>query len=194
MSDTSQIFRLPKQTGTHADVFAAVGLADLLQSLFEKPVQLRDEGALFLIVPPGEFSGVLEKLPHSPRYPWLFAGTGDPQALMGLTAINMSEEFQRVKRWFENQRKIRQQKNPDPDLLQLLQKDAPISRWWICAPLTATKLKAISTWNRVAECISRTPAQTFRTQVGDALQAVATGSPSKIRWPATSNGLFVLPK
>jgi hypothetical protein len=40
MSDTLQLFRLLKRTGTHADVFAAVGLADLLASAQDAgPVQ-----------------------------------------------------------------------------------------------------------------------------------------------------------
>lgn len=64
MNETLQTFRIPKQTGTHADVFTAVGLADLLQSMFDKPVQVQDEGAFYLVVPPAELPESLDKLPH----------------------------------------------------------------------------------------------------------------------------------
>jgi hypothetical protein len=194
MNETLQVFRIPKTTATHADVLAAVGLADLLQCLFDESVELQDTGADFLIALPGPLPDDFRKIPHSPRYPWLNTASGGEQAPQGLTAINMSEEFQRVKRWFENQRKIRKQKVSDPELLRALQHDAPIARWWILAPLTATRLKSVSTWNRVAETIAQTSPGEFRVQVRTCLKAIAAGYPSESGWPATSNGLFCPPQ
>ena len=190
MNEDRHVFRIPKSTGTHADVFLAVGLADLLQSIFEEPVELRDDGSFFLVLPPASMPESLERLPHSPRYPWLGTGMGKQLPPKGLTVINVSDEFQRVKRWSESRRKIAKQKKADSQLRQALQEDAPIPRWWILAPLTASKLKAIGTWNRVAETIAKTPVETFRTQVDESLRAIAASYPSKTGWPATSNGLF----
>ena len=52
MNEDRHVFRIPKSTGTHADVFLAVGLADLLQSIFEEPVELRDDGSFFFVFNP----------------------------------------------------------------------------------------------------------------------------------------------
>jgi hypothetical protein len=108
----------------------------------------------------------------------------------GLHGINVSAEFERVKRWFESRRKARGDRLADPVLLQALQDDAPVPRWWLVPPLTPTKLKGIGTWNRVAESIASSSAEGFRADVLEALRLMAGGSRSSIQWGATSNGLF----
>ena len=180
--------RVYKTTATHADTLKAAGVADLLQLAFDKPVEIRDEGPSFCILLPRPLENAFERIPHSPRYPWLRTKTTDAPP-KGLASVDISAEFTRVKRWAENRRKLA--KAPaDPELLQLIQQDAPIQRWWILAALTATKLKAIGTWNRVAEAIANTSASDFRCQLAAALHDLAAGRPSKVRWAATSNGAF----
>jgi hypothetical protein len=65
--------RIPKSTGTHADVFAAVGLADLLSSL-------PNAGAVRVLEGDGEFeirpanpgiSVTADFIPQAPGYPFL---------------------------------------------------------------------------------------------------------------------------
>lgn len=190
MSEAITGFRILKKTGTHADVFTATGLANLLQSLFEDAVELRDEGSFFFVRLPAPLPKTLEHLPHSPRYPWLRTAGAQEIARSGIDVVDMSREYERVKRWSENKQRLRGQKNPDPELLTLVQQDSPIQRWWILTPMVKTKLKAIDTWNKVAEAIANATDEKFIARVSEGLAAVAANVPSRSTWGATSSGLF----
>jgi hypothetical protein len=183
-------FRIVKKTGTHADVFTSVGLADLLQSLFTKAVELRDDGGSFFVVLPGPLPDTLENLPHSPRYPCLRTAATSEAAPKSVAVVDITREFERVKRWSENRQRLRRERNPDPQLVTLIQQDSPIQRWWILTPMGKTKLKAIDTWNRVAEAIGRASDSDFVTQVSEGLDTLAANTPSRSTWRASSNGLF----
>jgi hypothetical protein len=189
MSEEIRCFRVTKSTNTHADVLAAVGLAALLQDLFDESVVVEDVGASFRVALPEALPPNLSRLPHSPRYPWI-QGRSDAQVPPGVQAVNMSSEFERVKRWAENRRRLRAQSQADPALLQAVQEDAPLPRWWLLPPLAATKLKGVQTWNRVAESIAAASAEAFRAGVLKSLRGMAASSRSKLKWSATSNGLF----
>jgi hypothetical protein len=189
MSEEIRSFRVIKSTNTHADVLIAAGLAGLLQDLFDEPILVEDEAAHFRVTLPEALPSTLNRLPHSPRYPWILGRSG-AQVPHGLQAINMSAEFERVKRWSENRRKLRGQRQVDPVLLQAVQEDAPLPRWWLLPPLAATKLKAGQTWNRVAESIAASSADAFRADVLKSLRSMVSGPHPKVKWRATSNGLF----
>ena len=189
MSEEIRCFRVIKSTNTHADVLIAVGLAGLLQDLFDEPILVEDEEASFQVTLPEALPSTLNRLPHSPRYPWILGRSG-AQVPHGLPAINMSSEFERVKRWSENRRKLRGQQQVDPALLQAVQEDAPLPRRWLLPPLAPTKLKGGKTWNRVAESIAAASADVFRADVLKSLQDMISGSRSKVKWAASSNGLF----
>jgi hypothetical protein len=189
MSEPITQFRILKKTGTHADVFTAVGLADLLQSLFTEAIQVEDTGGFFVVTLPASLPSSLENLPCSPRYPWI-RNNSDSAAPLGVDVVDVSAEFERVKRWSENRRRIRRQGTADVELLQMIQEDAPRPRWWIVAQMVATKLKAIGTWNRVAEAIAATPREAFRSEVAQGLKGVADNVAARVAWPASSNGLF----
>jgi hypothetical protein len=190
MSSAACEFKVYKMTATHGDALKAIGLADLLQSMFEEPVWVAEEAGEFVIRTPGDWRTCASALPHSPRYPWLKADRTGTDTPPGLDVIDISEEFERVKRWSENRKKFRQKAGPDPELQQLIQQDAPRPRWWIVAAMTATKLKAISTWNRVAQSIAEERSDEFREQVLRSLNALSSGQPSDVNWKATSSGLF----
>ena len=190
MNNTICEFRTYKATATHADSLKAIGLADLLQSMFEEPVQVEEDSGEFVVRTPADWRDRAGAIAHSPRYPWLNPGGPDAGAPEGLDVVDISEEFQRVKRWSENRRILRQRGGIDVELQQLIQQDAPRPRWWILAAMTATKLKAISTWNRVAQSIAEGPVDEFRNHVVESLDALHSGRPSKVDWKATSSGLF----
>lgn len=189
MSGLPAVFRVDKTTATHADALKAAGLADLLQSVFDKPVEIRDDGPSFAIILPEPLGSGIQRIPHSPRYPWLRANA-DEAVPKGLSSIDISAEFARVKRWAENRKKLSTSGNTNSELLQLVQQDAPIPRWWILAALTNSKLKANATWNRVAQEIANTPESQFGCQVEESLQSLIRGKASAVRWSATSNGAF----
>jgi hypothetical protein len=189
------IVRIPKATGTHADVLTAVGLAVLLETLFDENITVNDADGLLEVCIPGDLSNLFEtlnRLPHSPGYPWL-QNEEESVPPNGCTSISMRNEFQRVKRWRDNQRQLKKVKL-DAALLQAIQEDKPIPRWSILTPLTAIKLKGIDTWNRVAEAIAKTSARDFRDQVREGLQNLVEGRHTKTKWKATSNGLFCPPQ
>ena len=190
MSNGAHEFRVYKTTATHGDPLKAIGLADLLQSMFEEPVEVRDAGAYFLIGVSSEWRHRTDTVPHSPRYPWLKANPKETEVPQGLDLIDISAEFQRVRRWSENRKKLRQKGGADAELQQLVQQDAPRPRWWIVAAMTPTKLKAINTWNRVAQSIAEEDSEEFRKHVQECLDAIFAGRPSKVNWKATSSGLF----
>src|SRR5712692_4826492 len=145
MTDLLREFKVHKTTGTHGDALKAAGLADLLQSVFNDPVEIRDEGPYLLVALPEALGDRIQQLSHSPRYPWLKTNP-DEEAPQGTHSVDVSAEFTRIKRWAENRKKLSHGRTADPDLLQLIQQDAPIPRWWILAALTPTKLKGIATW------------------------------------------------
>src|SRR5438094_558524 len=73
MNDSVQIFRLPKKTGTHADVFAAVGLADLLSALPDSgTARIVEQWTEFEVCLSRSFTKTdLEHTPQTPGYPFL---------------------------------------------------------------------------------------------------------------------------
>ncbi len=182
-------FLIHKTTATHADPLKAVGLADLLQSAFDDPVEIRDAGGHFVVSLPEALGDGIQRIPHSPGYPLLRSGSGD-ETPKGVTTVDVSAEFARIKRWAENRKKSKMKKNADTELLQLIQEDAPIPRWWILAALTRSKLKGIDTWNRIAQAIVTVRQNDFREQIQASLRALSLGDLSSVEWPASSNGLF----
>ena len=72
MSNTIS-FILSKATGTHGDVFAAVGLADLLSTASNVgQVQIKESPAAFEIQPVLKSDGI-RSIAQSPGYPFLKA-------------------------------------------------------------------------------------------------------------------------
>ena len=69
MSEEIRCFRVIKSTNTHADVLTAVGLAGLLQDLFDEPIVVEDEGASFRVALPEALPPTLSRLPHSRGIP-----------------------------------------------------------------------------------------------------------------------------
>lgn len=66
MSDVHRTFIIPRTTGTHGDIFAAVGLADLLSDASDSPVFIRENRAGFEIA-----ATLIDAIPQKPGYPFL---------------------------------------------------------------------------------------------------------------------------
>jgi hypothetical protein len=75
MKDAIAEFRIPKRTGTHADVFAAVGLADLLASIPDTgAIRLAEHETDFVISPSRPLTmNDSQRIPQTPGYPFLKA-------------------------------------------------------------------------------------------------------------------------
>lgn len=160
MADLPEEFSVPKMTGTHADVFTAVGLADLLQPACDESVELRDRGVAFEVDLKSLSADWPERVPCSPGYKFLWdgKGTGPPK---GLDVVDMPAEFERQRRYFANIKKAKG-KRADPEMQSNIEQEAPIPRWAVLTLLMPGKLKAIDTWNRVALTISTLSADEFK--------------------------------
>ncbi|MEW6229877.1 MAG: hypothetical protein AB1700_17590, partial [Bacillota bacterium] len=76
MSDMGRIFGISKATGTHSEVLAAVGLADLLTELGVPGVLIRNVSAAFEVeagLPVVDYLERLNHVPQAPGYPFLKA-------------------------------------------------------------------------------------------------------------------------
>ncbi len=190
--------RIHKSTGTHADVFTTVGLANLLEAARREigdPIEITDQGAYFTVSLPADYPpNWSEGLGHSPGYPYLVnRGQRTPPA--GLEIVDMAEEFEHQKRRIETSRRTSgKRKKLDPQLQQSEQQDEPVPRWPILTPLMPTKLKTISTWNRVALAVRETPWHEFKKQVEEAVLNLSRGLSPGFDLPATSNGLICPPQ
>src|SRR5438093_851259 len=100
MAEIGGEFRLLKTTGTHADILAAVGLADVLAEALgsDEAVTLQDEGPAFLVrtrevVTDAHILG----LPAHAGYPFL--KTSGPLAPGCDDALDYAIEKERFDRW-----------------------------------------------------------------------------------------------
>lgn len=71
MTEAMESFRVRKQTGTHGDVFAAAGLADLLKAIDDQ-VRIRDVGSDFEVRTASRLdTAAIGRIPQAPGYPFL---------------------------------------------------------------------------------------------------------------------------
>jgi hypothetical protein len=186
-------FSVPKTTGTHADVFTAVGLADLLQPACDEPVEIRDRGAAFGVDLESLSVDWRERVPHSPGYKFLLDGKGRARPPKGIDVVDVPAEFERQRRYFENLKKAKG-KRADPEMQAAIQQEAPVPRWPVLTLLMPGKLKAIDTWNRVALAISDMSCEEFKRILAVALRNMAAGLPAGVKLPASSSGLICPPQ
>jgi len=193
MAELPKEFSVPKMTGTHADIFTAVGLADLLQAACDKPVEIRDHGSAFGVDLESLSVHWQERVPHSPGYKFLLDGKGGARPPKALDIVDVPAEFERQRRYFENLKNAKG-RHVDPEMQATIQQEAPIPRWPVLALLMPGKLKAIDTWNRVALAISDMSGDEFKRILAVALRNMAAGLPAGVKLPASSSGLICPPQ
>src|SRR5579884_2611276 len=119
-----------KATGTHADVLAAAGLADLLAgTLGDTRVRVRDDGQRFVVSLDEPLTDHdLDVLPVQPGYPYLRARQKDA-APPGVDAVDFEAERERAKRYAEIRKALREaasrKTGSDPELIQSMQETQP---------------------------------------------------------------------
>ena len=182
MSDSHRTFVIPRTTGTHGDIFAAVGLADLLSGASDSPVFIRENRAGFAIA-----ATLVDAIPQKPGYPFL-----KPNEKMKVpSGIVDFVDYKAEKAKSDRRRKLTQGKSKNslgPEIEQLLEQDKPRPDWRLLQVLNT--LQGDETSNRVyAQIIKMKPAE-FSQATAAALDSLSTFAPSGLNWPASSVQLF----
>jgi hypothetical protein len=179
-------FSLPKVTGTHADVFAAAGLADLLSPMVDRCV-VSDRGADFCVeVDPEVTLEMCAGLPVAPGYRFLRPNEKAtvPDAVRD-DFVNYPEEKERAKRY--NAARI-EARRAGAELAVDIAADKPLPDWRLYQTLNA--LQGDDATNKVALAILKERPEDFAQTVWKALEALGAGQPAVVKWPVALVQLF----
>jgi hypothetical protein len=192
MSENLQTFRIPKQTGTHADVFTAIGLADLLASVPEAgAVRVVEQGAAFEICSARPLTGTdWQRIPQMPGYPFLKANEKVKVPSTVTDWVDYKAEKAKVdrKKQIRSTTKRKERKIVDTETLQLIQEEQPRDDWRLLQVLNT--LQGDETANKVhVTIVNRTPSR-FRKELAEALDAIYQQRASELDWEVSSVQLF----
>jgi hypothetical protein len=198
-SSLSQI-RLPRQSGTHGDVLAAVGLAELLlDSTHDRGIRIVDEGTAFLVAmsQPRSLSEPLP-VPLIPGYRYLRVATKKQPNPPLPDGVRQPHDYQQLKEQIDALRKQEQAlfdarksgRSVDQEALDDLQRQWPIARDLWRRLVALLVLQGHETANKVYATIVQTPPDQFRGEIQTALQALVSGRPSGLNWPVSTVQLF----
>lgn len=190
MSENLQTFRISKQTGTHADVFAAVGLADLLASVpGAGTVRVIEQEAAFEVRSDRPLTDAdWQRIPQMPGYPFLKANekVKIPQNVADL--VDYKDEKAKADRRKQILHREKRKQIVDTETQQLIQQERPRDDWRLLQVLNT--LQGDETANKVhATIINRTPDQ-FRKELTGALAAICQQRASGLGWEASLVQLF----
>ena len=189
MTEIAQMFSIPKTTGTHADVFAAVGLADLLTSIPGlEPVTLADQGAEIEVrLPRPLLEEEIAHVPQAPGYPYL-----KPNAKAKVpSGIREFVDYPAEKAKADRRRQAAGRKGNqglDAETQELMQQEELRSDWRLLQVLNT--LQGDETTNKLFETIATKGQQRFSEEVQQAFRALSERQASGLDWPATLVQLF----
>lgn len=188
---------LPRTSGTHADVFAAVGLADLLERVTrDRGVRLRSEGQTFRVsMRHVQRLDTLPPIPHDPgyRYLRLKASKPLPASVDEDDAIDYESTRKLVQDLRKQERALREaagRKPVDQEALRELRErwTIPPEEWRLLTALVTLQGAEIAN-KMYAEIVSLSPAD-FDAHVRQGLQALANGESSGLKWPVSTVQIF----
>jgi hypothetical protein len=192
MNETDTVFRITKNTGSHGDVFAAVGLADLLAaSASAGTVSLFDAGSAFevrLDLPFGE--ALSAAIPQAPGYPFLKANSKTQVPKGAQDPV----DYQAEKAKADRQKKIKLEKRKkirgavDATTQEQVQEEQLRQDWRLLQVLNV--LQGDETSNKVHEAIVTLSPEQFQHDVSLALRSLLNGEPSGLTWGASTVQLF----
>lgn len=186
-------FRIEKGTGTHADVFAAVGLAALLADQFgDNHVVIAEQDQFFVVELDSPWSE--ETLPLfgvAPGYPYIQGKSHDKVPAGVVDCIDLESERNKWKQYQEARSAMYSTKGSDfakdPELRALLQQTAPREDWRLGQVVYLLTNHASP--NRLHELLLSQPDES-RREVSTALRAILGGKSARIPWKADSVQLF----
>lgn len=155
-------FRLIKKTGTHADVFAAIGLADLLSGAIEETPDA------FNVI-----GKIDEDFGHSAGYLYLQAKSNDPipAGVMEGEVVDYQKEKERAKRYQEARKQARES---GTEIAEEVAADAPRDDWRLYQVLNT--LQGDGGTNGAIETIAGQSSESWSQSIHQALEALASGN------------------
>ena len=192
MGETSRTFTIPKSTGTHGDVFGAVGLADLLAQIpgvGDARIVETDDG--FGIIPPMRLDDTeFSKLPHVPGYPYLRANEKVKAPRNAVDIIDYKAEKAKADRRKQAAEKKRAKKAKalDAETQEIMQQEELRPDWRLLQVLNA--LQGDETTNKVHAAIVSRTGHIFRKEVAASLEALVQGKESGLDWEVSTVQLF----
>lgn len=192
MDKTLQAFSVSKNTGTHADIFAAVGLADLLASLPNvSSIRLAENGASFDVqlsepLPKDD----LQRIPQAPGYPFLKTNEKVKVPTGAIDPVDYKAEKAKADRRKQalGQKGKKGRNTVDAETQQLMQQEQLRDDWRLLQVLNT--LQGEETSNKVHETIVRRKPEQFRKELGLALTALFHQNTSDLDWTVSMVQLF----
>ncbi|MDI3462623.1 MAG: hypothetical protein OJF50_001444 [Nitrospira sp.] len=192
MDRTFQVFTIAKNTGTHADVFAAAGLADLLTSLPNASgIRLADNGVSFEIQLSKPLSNDdLRRIPQVPGYPFLKTNENLTVPAGAIDPVDYKAEKAKADRRKQAlaQKGKKGEKTVDSETQQLMQQEQLREDWRLLQVLNT--LQGDETSNKVHETIARRKPEQFNKEVNSALEAFSNERSSGLDWAVSTVQLF----
>jgi hypothetical protein len=192
MDKTLQAFSVSKNTGTHADIFAAVGLADLLASLPNvSSIRLVENGASFDVqLPKPLVKADLQSISQTPGYPFLKTNEKVRVPAGVMDAVDYKAEKAKADRRKQalGQKGKKGRKAVDSETQQLMQQEQLRDDWRLLQVLNT--LQGDETSNKVHETIVRRKPEQFHKELGLAVMALSHQSASDLDWKVSTVQLF----
>jgi hypothetical protein len=184
--------RVPKATGTHSDVLAAVGLADLLASagntMNVRLVEHETEFKVLLDRPLD--AAIAQTIPQAPGYPFLKTNeeTSVPTGIADV--VNYKEEKAKADRTKEaaNAKGKKGAKALDTETQQFIEQETIRDDWRLLQVLNT--LQGDETANKVHTAVMTLTREKFRNAVASSLANVIAGRPSGLTWNVNTVQLF----
>ncbi len=192
MDNALQAFCIPKNTGTHADIFAAVGLADLLASLPHiSSIQLTENGAWFNVQLSEPLTkDDLRRIPQTPGYPFLKTNEKVKVPPGAIDPVDYKAEKAKANRRKQAlAQKDRKGRNAiDAETQQLIQQEQLRDDWRLLQVLNT--LQGDETSNKVHETIVRRKPEQFYKELNSAIEVFSNKSSSDLDWTVSTVQLF----
>lgn len=199
--DPFQKIELPRETGTHGDVLAAVGLADLLvKSDPDNIVTIRSQGGGFAVVlerarRPSE----LPSISATPGYRYLQQKSSVAAPDGAADVLDYQRIRDEIKALREQESELRTKRSQTKDVaenqryteaIDALRQQWPIpqEQWRRFAPYLM--LQGHDTANKLSLTITSAPTEEFQVTVQAALAALAARQPTVTTWKVSTVQLF----
>lgn len=192
MSEDAGVIRLPKSTGTHGDVFAAVGLADVLGSVISGYISLRESETGFEVMLPGPLLAAdARRIPQHAGYAFLKAN----EKVSVPSGVRDVVDYKAEKAKAERQKQARAARKgkrargaAGPEIEQAMQEEQIREDWRLLQVLNT--LQGDETANKVHAAIAGLDPGHWQAAMATAFERLARGDAQEPDWKVSTVQLF----
>lgn len=192
MSEGAEVIRLPKSTGTHGDVFAAVGLADVLGSVVSGNIMLRESETGFEVVLPGPvLAADARRIPQHSGYSFLKANekVSVPSGVLDVVDYKAEKaKAERQKQARATRKGKRARGAAGPEIEQAMQEEQIREDWRLLQVLNT--LQGDETTNKVHAAIAGLDPGRWQSAMAIAFERLARGDAQEPDWKVSTVQLF----